>query len=80
MPSRATLRPLYPLAVIASGALLIALAIGLAMAQRPTGEVVIVAEDLARLVLVKDVAEVRQIEIVNRTGRRITLHGAQGWG
>ncbi|MGI8981799.1 MAG: hypothetical protein ACR2FY_21425 [Pirellulaceae bacterium] len=68
------------LGLVGAGVLLIAAAIGLAVTQRSAGKVFIRAEGLARLVLVKDVSEVRQIEIVNGTSRPITLHNAQGWG
>ncbi len=80
MHNQSTLSRIAPLTAICGGALLIAAAMGFAMAHRPAGEVVIMADEFARLVLVQDVAEIRQFEILNRTGRSITLHGAQGWG
>ncbi len=81
MPRQSLLGRIVPASVFSLGTLLILMAFGIAIVNRSEGEVVILgAEGLAHLVLVKDVAEVHEIEIVNRAGRQITLNSVQGWG
>ncbi len=65
--------------LLGTGAVLITTGLVFAWREYTPGEVVLKAEGFDHVVLVKDVAESREIVIFNNTRRRITLHGAQGW-
>lgn len=71
---------LAPLVAMTGGMGLCAIAAFLAVSSFSEGGVVIEAGSLSRTTLVQDAAETRAFRIINRTGRRIWLHNAQGWG